>query len=460
MSRKIIGITVGSSLPKPNFKQTDPTKGDYIKNKPDFEGLKSQVKSVSDALATKQPAGNYLTAETDPTVPAWAKAETKPTYTASEVGAVSYIAQILTEEQKVQARANIGVASTEEMVQQVIAAIGSPIVGIVDENNNIILYGVLSAHDYKLYYEYSNGDRSEIGNFTVGQLPDEPESVITRQVPLMWNTGVKIDKTTGIDSSDENYSASDNITIKDGFTYIVNQESGGYGAVYVCFYDNNNQYLGYQSAWSANESSSATPSCTVDMMDGATTMRFGYYAIGTKYTNMVVLTETNDPNVIGGNEIPDSGEDIPDTGYVNQIPISTDTNGSVFNGTGFRNGYRLNSSGAIAEYTAHPMVVSGFIPCKSGDIIRLQNITWQSGVDSQNNQRIACYDANKNYLNQSNVGVIAGISTTIKDENNIVQQFTLASDGESFNPTNAAFVRISATHIGADSILTVNQEIV
>lgn len=43
MSRKIIGITVGTQLPKPNFKQTDPTKGDYIKNKPDFDGLKSDL---------------------------------------------------------------------------------------------------------------------------------------------------------------------------------------------------------------------------------------------------------------------------------------------------------------------------------------------------------------------------------------------------------------------------------
>ena len=47
MSRKIIGITVGTQLPKPNFKQTDPTKGDYIKNKPDFDGLKTQVTELS-----------------------------------------------------------------------------------------------------------------------------------------------------------------------------------------------------------------------------------------------------------------------------------------------------------------------------------------------------------------------------------------------------------------------------
>lgn len=50
MSRKIIGVTVGSSLPKPNFKQTDPTKGDYIRNKPDFDGLKNKVNTVSDLV--------------------------------------------------------------------------------------------------------------------------------------------------------------------------------------------------------------------------------------------------------------------------------------------------------------------------------------------------------------------------------------------------------------------------
>lgn len=52
MSRKIIGITVGTQLPKPNFKQTDPTKGDYIKNKPDFDGLKARVSDVEDTLTS------------------------------------------------------------------------------------------------------------------------------------------------------------------------------------------------------------------------------------------------------------------------------------------------------------------------------------------------------------------------------------------------------------------------
>ena len=36
MSRKIIGVTVGSPLPKPNLMQNDPKKGDYVKGKEEF----------------------------------------------------------------------------------------------------------------------------------------------------------------------------------------------------------------------------------------------------------------------------------------------------------------------------------------------------------------------------------------------------------------------------------------
>lgn len=36
MSRKIIGATVGSPLPKPDLMQNDPKKGDYVKGKEEF----------------------------------------------------------------------------------------------------------------------------------------------------------------------------------------------------------------------------------------------------------------------------------------------------------------------------------------------------------------------------------------------------------------------------------------
>jgi hypothetical protein len=90
-----------------------------------IEGKAADAKAVGDALAGKQAAGDYLTEESDPTVPTWAKQSTKPTYTASEVGALpdttaipsvdgmlKYTAQTLTDTQKQQARTNIGAGTS------------------------------------------------------------------------------------------------------------------------------------------------------------------------------------------------------------------------------------------------------------------------------------------------------------------------------------------------------------
>lgn len=62
---------------------------DYIAltNKPQIGGKELTGNKTLDELGI-QPKGTYLTKETDPTVPAWAKAETKPMYTADEVGAL------------------------------------------------------------------------------------------------------------------------------------------------------------------------------------------------------------------------------------------------------------------------------------------------------------------------------------------------------------------------------------
>ena len=69
MSRKIIGVTVGSPLPKPNLMQTDPTKGDYVKGKEEFmEQINVGGNVDLTGYATEQfvrdgyqPKGDYVT---------------------------------------------------------------------------------------------------------------------------------------------------------------------------------------------------------------------------------------------------------------------------------------------------------------------------------------------------------------------------------------------------------------
>ena len=60
---KIIGAAVGTTLPKPNFDQTDPTKGDYIKGDRSFlrvddtlteSGISADAKATGEAINLMQ----------------------------------------------------------------------------------------------------------------------------------------------------------------------------------------------------------------------------------------------------------------------------------------------------------------------------------------------------------------------------------------------------------------------
>jgi len=57
--------------------------------------------------------------------------------------------------------------------------------------------------------------------------------------------------------------------------------------------------------------------------------------------------------------------------YTNQVPISTESGGTIIynGGLGYKEGYRVRSGGAEAEQTT--AVCTGFIPYRQGDILRI-----------------------------------------------------------------------------------------
>lgn len=65
---------------------TGTTDYNALENKPSIGDVTLSGNKTLSELGI-QPKGEYLTSETDPTVPSWAKEPSKPTYTASEVGA-------------------------------------------------------------------------------------------------------------------------------------------------------------------------------------------------------------------------------------------------------------------------------------------------------------------------------------------------------------------------------------
>jgi hypothetical protein len=142
-----------------------------------------------------------------------------------------------------------------------------------------------------------------------------------------------------------------------------------------------------------------------------------------------------------------------DVSYTNQIPISTDTDGSVFNGVGFKTGYKLSGSGALESYSG--IEVTGFIPCVKGDVVRLSGIAMsKNDNDAGSVDRISFYDGSKAHLQTINVmqNSVGWWGASYDSDGNLTQ-FT------NTKATTSAYMRLSAHEIDADSVITINEEI-
>ena len=129
---KLDNITIESGTNNGTLKITKVINGasTTIDNIP-ITGLKSAAFKESSAFATSEQGAKADTAlqeETDPTVPAWAKNATKPTYTANEVGALPsntvFVSSI-----NGKSGAVTGIATNESVASAIQAAIGDAIGG-------------------------------------------------------------------------------------------------------------------------------------------------------------------------------------------------------------------------------------------------------------------------------------------------------------------------------------------
>ena len=144
--------------------------------------------------------------------------------------------------------------------------------------------------------------------------------------------------------------------------------------------------------------------------------------------------------------------------FTNEIPISSNTDGSIFNGVGYQSGYRLSSSGALSSYSGS--YVTGFIPVSYGDTVYMQDVTFQTGVTSgltSDNQRIAFYDASKTFIGLAISNSTVALSA-VTDSDGVWTQWTV-QNSSGLNLSNVAYFRINGSYIGSDSVISVNDEI-
>lgn len=168
--------------------------------------------------------------------------------------------------------------------------------------------------------------------------------------------------------------------------------SGDVGTyTYVFFYDDNKELVTYING--DMESQGTLPSgITITEDKGFTTFDLSGFSKEYSYIRLSVAGKGEDLVVSVGQPPVKLFERFK---YINQVPISIDTDGSIYNnGLGFKDGYRVRSGGAEAESAG--CTCSGFIPFKLGDTLRIYPPF--SGLNSDN--AINFCDASFNTLGQ------------------------------------------------------------
>lgn len=158
--------------------------------------------------------------------------------------------------------------------------------------------------------------------------------------------------------------------------------------------------------------------------------------------------------------------------YINQIPISTGTDGSVYNTVGYKENTRLESSGA--DGSASGQDACGFIPIGIGssNTGSGEQVAYLQGVSveiSTTTTRIAMYNKDKTFI-----GLVYGKQMKPStDASASVLLYETGADGYAnkldftritsyYHNTgkDVAYFRISCPNVDANSIITVNEEIV
>lgn len=132
-------------------------------------------------------------------------------------------------------------ADQEQIVQDVIKALGTPVFGRVENDNTLILSGNLADGTYHIKYENADGKLSDVCDYVVG--------TVIEDVPLSWALGTKLDKSTGkvTETGSTTYAATQYIDIIAGKTYVVQRDSNAakYSSCSVCWYNASDTLVSY-----------------------------------------------------------------------------------------------------------------------------------------------------------------------------------------------------------------------
>lgn len=211
------------------------------------------------------------------------------------------------------------------------------IVGVVSENNEIVLTGVLPEGLYTINYEMEDGTIVEVGSLNL-----ESEQV----VPITLTLG-KIDyNNNGAIVASDTYLYSDAIEKEANKTYTVSLVGSGAACnVRICYYDANDNYIGISEnvLYTPDNYTIVTGAWNIPLISECKKFRLRVYHAEKTYVaatlQNLVLTKQN-------------------INYTNLLPLATDASGNVLESCGYKDNYRM--SNYPADFTKDTSGTTGY----------------------------------------------------------------------------------------------------
>lgn len=125
--------------------------------------------------------------------------------------------------------------------------------------------------------------------FIYAYILGESTGTKTETVSPVWQLGVKLDKSTGAESSGGQYTACEPIYIADGETYVFSVANNYYLNGVVCWYGSSGNYLGYTEMIASASSNGAATSATLKPLTGAGYFRLRLYHIWDASSNPTLV---------------------------------------------------------------------------------------------------------------------------------------------------------------------------
>ena len=174
-------------------------------------------------------------------------------------------------------------ADQEQIVQDVIAALGTPVFGTIDENKHITLSGHLATGTYTLSFEDTDGFTTDVCTIEKGVASPE-------EIPITWSRKTTIDSSTGVqgaqNASYDSMSVSQAISMESGFTYNIFVTTDFYCKINTYWYKADGTYISRTEPipWSTDYNSRKTD-VSVDLVppSGAASfkLRMNYATVDT-----------------------------------------------------------------------------------------------------------------------------------------------------------------------------------